>query len=109
LSPQFCESSLQPFLYLYRLLLKGSLDKKTLLVFDQPGLILGSGRITPFACLICEIYQHLQTKFLLAVDLKEMTAALDAAVQGYGLDSHFRMYEAHESEEPFQYDFVQVI
>jgi len=103
-----CGASMNNFLTIYRMLKKGLLDKKTLVVFDQPETYLGSEQIIQVARLTCMLQKKVGVRFLMVTNLQEMIRALENAAAEYQLDSQFNRYESKESNTLYHYSYFPV-
>ena len=99
-------TGMKPFAYLMRLLQNGYLDRKTILLIDEPEAHLHPQWIVEFARVLVSLHSKLGVKVMIASHNPDMVAAIRAISSRQKILDRVHFYLAEkESENSFMYCF----
>ncbi len=100
-----CATGLKSFAILQMMLKNGFLNKKTLLVIDEPEAHLHPQWVVEYARTMVFLNKTLGVKFLIASHHPDMISAIKYISEKEGINENVNFYLAVESETPFKYNF----
>ena len=103
-----CATGIKSFAILQILFKNGFLNKRTLLVIDEPEVHLHPQWVVEYARLIVLLHKNLGVKFLIASHHPDMVSAIKYISEKEEVDNKLHFYLAEKMEKGFKYNYKEL-